>query len=111
MRTCPWRTSWRSSSASIHAWSRPARRRGPRDSGAKRVRPSRSDGARLMDDRSIVRGIVAQARPILIGQVAGMAFAVIDTVLSGRASPVDLATMGLGLSIYASVFVGLMGAT
>lgn len=67
--------------------------------------------APLMDDRSIVRGIVGQARPILIGQLAGMAFAVTDTVLSGRASAVDLATMGLGLSVYSTVFVGLMGAT
>jgi multidrug resistance protein, MATE family len=40
-----------------------------------------------------------------------MAFAVVDTVLCGRASPVDLATMGLGLSVYATVFVGLLGAT
>jgi MATE family multidrug resistance protein len=40
-----------------------------------------------------------------------MAFAVVDTVLCGRASPVDLATMGLGLSVYSTVFVGLMGAT
>jgi MATE family multidrug resistance protein len=64
-----------------------------------------------MKRASIVRGIVGQARPILIGQLAGMAFAVIDTVLSGRASPVDLATMGLGLSVYSTVFVGLMGAT
>jgi MATE family multidrug resistance protein len=60
---------------------------------------------------SIVRDIVEQARPILVGQVAGMAFAVVDTVLSGQASAVDLATMGLGLSIYSTVFVGLMGAT
>src|SRR5262245_55898380 len=40
-----------------------------------------------------------------------MAFAVVDTVLSGHASAVDLATMGLGLSAYSTVFVGLMGAT
>jgi MATE family multidrug resistance protein len=40
-----------------------------------------------------------------------MAFAVVDTVLSGHASSVDLATMGLGLSVYATVFVGLLGAT
>jgi MATE family multidrug resistance protein len=32
-------------------------------------------------------------------------------VLSGHASSVDLATMGLGLSVYATVFVGLLGAT
>src|SRR5262249_4421456 len=43
--------------------------------------------------------------------VGGMALAGVDTVLCGRASPVDLATMGLGLSVYFTVFVGLMGAT
>jgi MATE family multidrug resistance protein len=64
-----------------------------------------------MGGASIVRGIVGQARPILIGQFAGMAFAVVDTVLTGHASSVDLATMGLGLSVYSTVFVGLMGAT
>ena len=51
------------------------------------------------------------AQPILIGQFAAMAFAVVDTVLGGHASAVDLATMGLGLSVYSTVFVGLMGAT
>jgi multidrug resistance protein, MATE family len=64
-----------------------------------------------MERAPIVRGIVEQAGPLLIGQLANMAFAVIDTVLSGRASSVDLATMGLGLSVYATVFVGLLGAT
>jgi MATE family multidrug resistance protein len=39
-----------------------------------------------------------------------MAFAVVDTVLTGHASAVDLATMGLGLSVYSTVFVGLLGA-
>ena len=64
-----------------------------------------------MEGASIARGIVGQARPILVGQFAGMAFAVVDTVLSGRASAVDLAALGLGLSVYSSVFVGLLGAT
>jgi MATE family multidrug resistance protein len=64
-----------------------------------------------MPPESIVRGILGQARPILVGQVALMAFAVVDTVLTGHASAVDLATMGLGLSAYSTVFVGLMGAT
>jgi MATE family multidrug resistance protein len=63
-----------------------------------------------MTGPSITRGIVVQARPILVGQVAVMAFAVVDTVLTGHASAVDLATMGLGLSVYSTVFVGLMGA-
>src|SRR4029453_5054275 len=64
-----------------------------------------------MDRASIVRGIVGLPRPILIGQFAGMAFAVVDTVLSGHASSIDLATLGLGLSVYSTIFVGLMGAT
>lgn len=64
-----------------------------------------------MEGAFIIGGIVSQARPILIGQYAAMAFAVVDTVLSGHASAVDLATMGLGLSVYSTVFVGLMGAT
>ena len=34
-----------------------------------------------------------------------------DTVFCGRASAVDLATMGVGLSVYATVFIGLLGAT
>ena len=59
---------------------------------------------------SIVRGIVAQARALLVGQLAVMSFAVVDTVFTGHASAVDLATLGLGLSVYSSVFVGLMGA-
>lgn len=59
----------------------------------------------------IARAILGQAHPILIGQFASMAFAVVDTVLAGHASPTDLATTGLGLSVYSTVFVGLMGAT
>ncbi|HTG09497.1 MAG TPA: MATE family efflux transporter, partial [Candidatus Eisenbacteria bacterium] len=59
---------------------------------------------------SIARGILDQARPIYVGQVAVMLYAVVDTVLTGHASAVDLATLGLGLSVYSTVFVGLMGA-
>ena len=65
----------------------------------------------LEPNTPIIRAILAQALPILVGQFAGLAFAVVDTVLCGRASPVDLATMGIGLSAYATVFVGLIGAT
>src|SRR4029453_4083262 len=64
-----------------------------------------------MDRASIVRGIVGLTRPILIGQFAGMAFAVVDTVLSGHASSIDLAPLGPGLPVYSTVFGGLMGAT
>ena len=34
-----------------------------------------------------------------------------DSVFCGRASAVDLATMGVGLAVYSTVFVGLLGAT
>ncbi len=38
-----------------------------------------------------------------------MAYAVVDTVMTGRASPADLAAMGLGAGVYSSVFMGLTG--
>ena len=66
--------------------------------------------AHAMTGPPIARGIIGQAQPILVGQLALMAYAVVDTVLTGHASAVDLATMGLGLSVYSTVFVGLLGA-
>jgi MATE family multidrug resistance protein len=36
-------------------------------------------------------------------------YGVIDTMMTGHASPADLAAMGLGASVYASVFMGLTG--
>src|SRR5438067_490925 len=38
-----------------------------------------------------------------------MASGVLDTVMSGRYSAVDLAAVGIGASIYFSVFIGLLG--
>lgn len=38
-----------------------------------------------------------------------MGFGVIDTIMTGHASPQDLAAMALGAAIYTTVFVGLMG--
>ena len=61
-------------------------------------------------DPSIARGILSQARPIFVGQVAVMLYAVVDTVLTGHASATDLAAMGLGAGVYSSVFVSLLGA-
>ena len=58
---------------------------------------------------ALARRILSQAWPVLIGQWASIAFGVMDTVMVGHASPQDLAAMALGASIYASVFVGLMG--
>jgi MATE family multidrug resistance protein len=39
-----------------------------------------------------------------------MLYAVVDTVLTGHASATDLAALGLGASVYSSVFVSLLGA-
>ncbi|HJR50669.1 MAG TPA: MATE family efflux transporter, partial [Gemmatimonadales bacterium] len=59
---------------------------------------------------SIARGILAQARPLFVAQVAVMLYAVVDTVMTGHASATDLAAMGLGAGVYSSVFVSLLGA-
>lgn len=56
-----------------------------------------------------VRAIARQAWPVLIGQWAGIAFGVLDTAMTGHASPDDLAAMSLSASVYITVFVGLMG--
>lgn len=57
----------------------------------------------------LIGRIATQAWPVLIGQWASVAFGVADTIMVGHASSHDLAAMALGASIYASVFVGLMG--
>ncbi len=47
--------------------------------------------------------------PVLIAQIATMANGVIDTVMAGHYSAGALATVGLGTSIYFSIFVTAMG--
>ncbi|MBN3850056.1 MATE family efflux transporter [Paraburkholderia sp. Ac-20342] len=56
-----------------------------------------------------IRKIAALAWPVLIGQLAIIAFGVIDTAMVGRYSAVDLAALGLGSSIYVSVYISLTG--
>ncbi|WJF88975.1 MATE family efflux transporter [Paraburkholderia bonniea] len=58
---------------------------------------------------SDIRKIIAMAWPVLIGQLAIIAFTVIDTAMVGRFSALDLAALGLGSSIYVSVYIGLTG--
>jgi multidrug resistance protein, MATE family len=58
---------------------------------------------------SPLRGILKQSWPILISQWASIAFGVLDTAMTGHASPQDLAALALGVSIYITVFIGLMG--
>ena len=58
---------------------------------------------------SIARDIVKLGWPVLIAQLAIMINGVSDTVMAGRLSAADLAAVGIGASIYISVFVTLMG--
>ena len=58
---------------------------------------------------SILRDIVKLGWPVLIAQLAVMINGVIDTVMAGRLGAEDLAAVGIGASIYISVFVTLMG--
>ena len=59
--------------------------------------------------RKLVHEIYRLACPVLIAQLAVMAYAVIDTLMAGRYATDDLAAVGIGTSIYFSVFVALMG--
>jgi len=57
----------------------------------------------------IARGIARLAWPVLIAQLAVIASGVLDTIMAGRYSAVDLAAVGIGASVYFSVFIGLLG--
>lgn len=58
---------------------------------------------------SLTKRVAALAWPILIGQLAVIANGVIDTLMTARHSATDLAALGLGASVYISIFVGLSG--
>lgn len=53
--------------------------------------------------------VAALAWPILVGQLAVIANGVVDTMMTARHSPTSLAALGLGASVYVSIFVGLSG--
>ncbi|MCK9380471.1 MAG: MATE family efflux transporter [Sulfuritalea sp.] len=59
--------------------------------------------------RSLPRELLHLAWPVLIAQAAVMANGVIDTLMAGRLSSLDLAAVGIGASIYATIFVTAMG--
>ena len=69
------------------------------------IRPASSAGG----FGAAMLGIVRQAWPVLISQWAGIAFGVLDTAMTGHASAADLAAMSLSMSVYITIFVGLMG--
>jgi MATE family multidrug resistance protein len=53
--------------------------------------------------------ILPLAWPVLLGQLAVLAFGTIDTVLVARHSQADLAAFAVGAAAYVTVFVGFMG--
>jgi multidrug resistance protein, MATE family len=53
--------------------------------------------------------ILKLAWPVLVGQLAVLAFGTIDTVLLARMGSQDLAALAVGSAAYITVFVGLMG--
>jgi len=55
------------------------------------------------------RRIAALAWPVLVGQLAVLAFGTLDTVMAARHSALDLAALAVGGAAYISVFIGLMG--
>lgn len=59
--------------------------------------------------RKLLRDIYDLAWPVLVAQLAVMAFALTDTLVAGRYATDDLAAVGIGASIYFSVFIALMG--
>ncbi|MDB5871298.1 MAG: putative Na+ driven multidrug efflux [Ramlibacter sp.] len=56
-----------------------------------------------------LRTIARQAAPVLVGQLAVMAFGVTDTIVAGRYSQQALAALSVGSAVYISVFVALIG--
>ncbi|CAB3756260.1 MATE family efflux transporter [Paraburkholderia solisilvae] len=60
----------------------------------------------LLDD---IYCIARNAWPVLIGQLALVAFETIDTTMVGRYSAVDLAALGLGASIYIPLYLAVAG--
>lgn len=56
-----------------------------------------------------LRRILPLAWPVVVGQVALLGFATVDTMLMARHSATDLAALAVGSAVYITVFVGLMG--
>ncbi len=64
--------------------------------------------SRLRED---VPSLLKLAGPLLIGQLAVIAFSVLDTAMTARYSADDLAALAMASAIYISIYVGLTGVT
>ncbi|HEX5683754.1 MAG TPA: MATE family efflux transporter [Ideonella sp.] len=71
--------------------------------------PASTTGSRGENFWTDVRRIAPLAWPVVIGQIAVLAFSTIDTVLVSRHSPDDLAAFAVGAAAYVTIFVGFMG--
>ena len=58
---------------------------------------------------SVTGRIVGQAWPVLFGQFSAVAYSVVDTILTGHASPPDLAAMG-AVPVFLATGVFLLAA-
>ena len=56
-----------------------------------------------------IRAILRQSWPVLVSQWASISFGVLDTAMTGHSSPQDLAALALGVAVFITVFIGLMG--
>lgn len=65
--------------------------------------------SRLQRVRREVRGLLLLATPIIIAQLSHTAMGFVDTLMSGRVSPRDLAAVALGNSIWVPVFLLMTG--
>jgi MATE family multidrug resistance protein len=62
--------------------------------------------ARLRDD---IPALLKLAAPLLVGQLAVIAFGVLDTAMTARYSAEDLAALAMASAIFISIYVGLTG--
>ena len=62
--------------------------------------------SRLRED---IPSLLKLAAPLLIGQLAVIAFGVLDTAMTARYSADDLAALAMASAIYISIYVGLTG--
>ncbi|MEO7402202.1 MAG: MATE family efflux transporter [Burkholderiales bacterium] len=59
--------------------------------------------------RGLIGELVRLGWPVLVAQVAVMLYGVLDTIMAGRYGTLDLAAVGIGSSIYISVFMATVG--
>jgi MATE family multidrug resistance protein len=59
--------------------------------------------------RDSARRLFPLAWPVLVGQLAVLAFSTIDTVMVARSSAAELAALAVGAAAYITIFIGLMG--